>query len=71
MKNYLSFYWDNYYPEGGMNDFIDSFDTINEAIISIEHVRKKKCESIHNSPSGSSGVVWSTKDKKEVYNKRF
>jgi len=31
MKRYMLFgYW-KYYPSGGMHDFIDSFDTIDEA----------------------------------------
>ena len=31
MKNYLAFYGMDYYPEGGMEDFIGDFDTLEEA----------------------------------------
>lgn len=30
MKRYMLFSGDKYYPGGGMKDFIDSFDTIDE-----------------------------------------
>lgn len=30
MKRYMLFAGDNYYPLGGMEDFVDSFDTIEE-----------------------------------------
>jgi hypothetical protein len=32
MKRYLLFAGDNFYPEGGWNDYCGSFDTIDEAI---------------------------------------
>lgn len=32
MKRYLAFAGANYYPCGGMNDFIGSFDILEEAI---------------------------------------
>jgi hypothetical protein len=31
MKRFLVFAGDAYYPEGGMNDFHDDFDTLEEA----------------------------------------
>lgn len=31
MKRYLAFYGSNYYPSGGMEDFIGDFDTAIEA----------------------------------------
>jgi len=31
MKRFFLFHWDGYYPEGGMNDFLGDFDTIEEA----------------------------------------
>lgn len=39
MKKYLLFAGDNYYPGGGMYDLIDSFDTIEEAIIKAKEQR--------------------------------
>lgn len=35
MKRYLAFAGSTYYPSGGMNDFIGSFDTVDEAIAEI------------------------------------
>lgn len=32
MKRYLLFVGDNYYPEGGWNDFRGAFDSIDDAI---------------------------------------
>lgn len=32
MKRYLLFSYDQYYPEGGMNDFRESYATLDEAI---------------------------------------
>ena len=43
MKRYWLFAGDNYYPSGGMTDYVDQFDTINEATNA--HVRS-------NDPSG-------------------
>lgn len=31
MKRYLLFCFDSYYPGGGWNDFVDSFDSVYEA----------------------------------------
>jgi hypothetical protein len=31
MKRYWLFFWDTYYPSGGMNDFLGSFDSVEEA----------------------------------------
>ena len=31
MKKFLLFVGDAYYPEGGWNDFVDSFDSVEEA----------------------------------------
>ena len=32
MKRFLVFFWDCYYPRGGMNDFHADFDTYPEAL---------------------------------------
>lgn len=32
MKRFLVFFWDTYYPRGGMNDFRADFDTYGEAL---------------------------------------
>lgn len=31
MKRYLAFMYSDYYPDGGWNDFVGSFSTIDEA----------------------------------------
>lgn len=31
-KRYLCFGYDDYYPFGGFNDFIDSFDTLSQCV---------------------------------------
>jgi hypothetical protein len=36
MKQFLAFYGSNYYPSGGMSDFMNDFDTLEEAIIALE-----------------------------------
>jgi hypothetical protein len=42
MKRYLAFYGDNYYPNGGMDDFVGSYDTLDEAksAVSEEHLKR-------------------------------
>ena len=35
MKRYLAFYMMVYYPQGGMNDLVGSFDSLDEAIESV------------------------------------
>ncbi len=32
MKRFLAFYNQDYYPSGGMNDFIGDFETLEEAV---------------------------------------
>jgi hypothetical protein len=32
MKRYMLFWGDNYYPNGGMDDFIGDYDTMDEAM---------------------------------------
>mgnify|MGYP001161531519 CR=1 FL=1 len=39
MKQYILFAFWNYYPSGGMDDMIDSFDTLQEAEGRIKELR--------------------------------
>lgn len=39
MKEYLLFVYDQHYPCGGMNDFVDCFDTIEEAVKHHESIK--------------------------------
>jgi len=36
LKRYLAFYGDIYYPGGGMNDYIGSYDSYDDAIKAID-----------------------------------
>jgi hypothetical protein len=40
MKRYLAFYGHDYYPGGGMNDFVGHYDTKEEAIEDIDRTHK-------------------------------
>jgi len=40
MKQYILFAFWNYYPQGGMEDMIDSFDTLQEAEDRIKELRE-------------------------------
>ena len=44
MKRYLTFYWHEYYPEGGMYDLIGSFDTPEESSFAIIEAARKDWE---------------------------
>jgi hypothetical protein len=64
MKNYLVFIGEHYYPNGGMEDFIEHFDTIDEAKQCIEdyiecHVNLDKSDFWYH--------VYSIEDKAIVY----
>jgi len=41
MKRYFAFYGCQYYPSGGMDDFIGDFDIINDAILAIKEANKQ------------------------------
>lgn len=67
MKEYLAFYGAVYYPSGGMNDFIGDYETLEEAIQSIN--KKHREESYLDSWDYAWASVWSTKDEGIVYEK--
>ncbi len=58
MKRYLAFCGDNYYPCGGMNDFIGDFDTLEQAIQAID-AEFVYCQSWAH--------VWDCETRTEVY----
>jgi hypothetical protein len=41
MKRYLAFYGDDYYPSGGMSDFVKDCDTLEECEKEIEQKHKE------------------------------
>jgi hypothetical protein len=67
MKKYLAFYGAVYYPSGGMDDFIGDYETLEEAIQSIEERHKQ--ESYLDSWDYHFASVWSTEDMGVVYRK--
>lgn len=64
MKNYLAFFGSVCYPSGGMDDFLNDFDTLEEAIGAIKQKSRE-----HN--QGDWITIWanvySLKDRMEVY----
>jgi len=46
MKRYMLFGFLKHYPSGGMHDFIDSFDTVDEAFQRI--LDNPECNDIHH-----------------------
>ena len=63
MKNYLVFLGDNYYPCGGMRDFKEDFDTLDDA--------KNHIENLLNAETFARTEFWyhvySIEDKAIVY----
>jgi hypothetical protein len=71
MKRYFAFYGAVCYPDGGMDDFVGDYDTMEKAILAIEraHLMQQVSGVIPRSWSSSWGSVWDSKDRTEVYNK--
>lgn len=62
MKQFLAFYFAEFYPEGGMNDFVGDFDDIADAFASVEEQRR--IERIDdNDWENSHGQVIDTTDR--------
>ena len=59
MKRYFLFSYDNYYPSGGMNDFINHFEKFEEAK---EEAKKAPFENIQIFDIFTGEVFHSTKD---------
>jgi hypothetical protein len=47
MKRFMLFIFQNYYPDGGMNDFVCSCDTVEDAKKSAEEYVSSICFSQH------------------------
>lgn len=80
MKRYFAFYNQDYYPAGGMNDFIGDFATLDEAISAItekdlafRHAVKKNWEKLGNKTyvivpfEDHWGHIWDTETNTEVW----
>ena len=63
MNRYLAFFGDNYYPEGGMGDFLNDFDTLGDAMDAIQKAMDKP---LLNLPWGH---VYDTVNKEIVWKK--
>jgi hypothetical protein len=66
MKRYFAFYHANYYPLGGMKDFIGDFSSIQEALAYIE---KYAIEEDNNDKKwdNASAHIWDSQSKMLVY----
>ena len=73
MKRYLAFFGDNYYPEGGMNDFAGDFDTYAEAMNCIEEtlsIEKQLLEGYYENKKkwcNHWADVYDTKERKTIF----
>jgi hypothetical protein len=70
IKQFLAFYGYDYYPGGGMSDFIGSFDSKEEAIKSIFEKNDKdhpKEEYGEDNWNNMWGHVWCSEEKKIVW----
>lgn len=68
MKKYLAFYGSNYYPSGGMDDFIGDFDSKEDAIDFVIKQHEKE------NPNDTEweyhwGNVYDTENRIQVFNK--
>ena len=68
MKTYLAFYGANYYPMGGMEDFIGDYDTIKEAkeVIGREHLKREVADPKWN---WAWCHIWDTGKRRIIYDK--
>ncbi len=60
MKRFLLFAWYQFYPEGGMNDFVNSYDTVEEAKADVSKYEKLDYAEIIDSTTGECVADWST-----------
>ena len=63
MNRYLAFFGDNYYPDGGMGDFLSDYKSVEEAKSAIAHKKLK------NLSTSTWGHVYDTVNKEIVYKK--
>jgi len=78
MKRFMIFAGENYYPSGGMNDFVGEFDTISQCIIRLSKRRAdwwnildtqtKQVYNNYQAPNDSKIVEWAMDLDKELCN---
>jgi hypothetical protein len=66
MKRYFAFWYNNYYPDGGFNDFISSHDNTEEAKTAIM-VKDRMNNNYNEIFTSSGGHVYDSIDKKIVW----
>lgn len=71
MKRYMAFVGSNYYPAGGMNDFIGSYETKELAIGAIEKdvIKNNIYDTIEEQWEFKWGHVFDTETMLEVWSK--
>lgn len=77
MKRYLAFFGRDYYPCGGMDDFVNDFDTIEEGIDAIEKIVEQSKVPDWSTPEEEIAYIWEfswahiydTETRKEVWSK--
>lgn len=68
MKNYLVFLGEHYYPNGGMEDFIEGFDNLDEAKQHIEdYINMRINCGLNNRKTDFWFHVYSIEDKAIIY----
>ena len=70
MKRFLAFYGSNYYPLGGMDDFIGDFNALGDAINHIKEKHKKALKAGFSDEFCWSNV-WDSKHKKIVWGREL
>lgn len=67
MREYLAFYGKMYYPDGGMDDFVGDYDTLEEAIHAIEEKHNQHFDSSDWEDNWAN--IWSSTNRTEVWSK--
>lgn len=67
MKRYLAFHGEDYYPYGGMEDFVYDFDTLEYAIDAIEMVEENVFQGDHLPWHSTWACVYDSVERKEVW----
>ena len=73
MKNYLAFTWKDEKPDGGMDDFISDYDTLEEAVQAIKQHAQEDYDTcvLKYMATNWCGQVWSQNERKEVYRRNI
>jgi len=71
MERYLAFLGDDYYPNGGMNDFLSDHKTVEEAKMAIEKEVEKEAKYHDNEYLWEQrwAHIYDTVERKIVWNK--